>query len=646
MEPGTDTPTLSRSVATRLHLNQRALQIALGVFWIFDGLLKFQPHHFGNQFLPNFIRPMAQGQPTLVGSAMNHMANFLSHEAGMWVVVLGLVEMGIGVGLLVRRFVKTALVVSFACGVGIYIFGEGVGMVLTGQTSPLMGAPGAVCFYMLLGVMVWPKSDVSSEQRAEGIDSSVAARGLLGGTGSLIAWAAIWMFEAVVWMFPFNRNGDAVVNQMAGMANGMAGAADGQPGWYAHLLTSFGHAFVGAGVWVAVILAAASVFIALGPLVSNRSQLYIGLGIGLSLAYWITGEALGGLLTGSATDPNNGPILALLGLCLLPLVPARADDPTPAAKLLAARPMAGVLTVIALVLVPLVAAVVPVSNDITAVAAPSGSSSNGTSLSVVSASRSAGSASDAMSGMAMGGPTRSAKSGSSGTMNMAGMAGLGVTVSNWKYTGPSLPAAEVNELTVASDEQDKGHLMQTPGCAAKPTAQQMLGATAYVQATSAAVAKYKNLSTALADGYVPITTTSYPVVHYLNARYMNKKDIMNPNAVDSLVYATTPYGPVLVAAMYLMPGSGDGPMPYGCLVQWHAHTNLCSSNQTGQIDGLRPCGPGSHADPTTPFMTHVWQVPVAGGPLAIDPSDLQVVEAAIMAQQQGLAPTTTGALPS
>ena len=174
----------------------------------------------------------------------------------------------------------------------------------------------------------------------------------------------------------------------------------------------------------------------------------------------------------------------------------------------------------------------------------------------------------------------------------------------------------------------------------------MLGATQYVQAVSAAVAKYKNLSVAEADGYIPITTTSYPVVHYLNFRYMNRSDVMNPDAVDSLVYATTPYGPVLVAAMYLMPGYGNGPMPYGCLVQWHAHTNLCTSNTTHQIDGLQPCGTGSTASPATPFMTHVWQVPVAGGPLAIDPSDLQVVEAAIMAQQEGLAPTTTGAPPA
>ena len=231
-------------------------------------------------------------------------------------------------------------------------------------------------------------------------------------------------------------------------------------------------------------------------------------------------------------------------------------------------------------------------------------------------------------------------------MNMSAMAGLNVTDPNWKYTGPALPAAEVNELTVSSDEQDKGHMMQTPNCTTEPTSQQVLGATQYVQATSAAVAKYKNLSAAIADGYVPITTTKYPVVHYLNFRYMNRKDLMNPNTVDSLVYATTPYGPVLVAAMYLMPNDGNGPMPYGCLVQWHAHTNLCTSNTSGQIDGLQPCNPGSHADPTTPFMTHVWQVPVPGGPLAIDPSDLQVVQAAIMAQQQGLAPTTSGLPPT
>jgi hypothetical protein len=629
MEPRTDSSDSPRSIAERLHVSQRTLQIALGAFWIIDGLLKFQPHLFKPAFVSSVIQPMAAGQPELLGSTINHMANFLSHEATMWVAVFGLVEIGIGIGLLFRRTLKPALVTSFIWGIGIYVFGEGLGMVLTGDTSPLQGAPGAVCFYIVLGLMVWPKSETSNTSNAIGTESSTAARGLFGATGSLLVWAAIWLFEALIWMFPFNRTGNSIANQMADTANG-------EPGWYAHLLNSFGHAFVGAGIWVAVILAAVSLVIALGPLVSNRPQVYIGLGIGLALAYWVTGQGLGELLTGGGTDPSNGPIVALIGLAVLPLVPARAADATPAARLIAARPLAAVGTVIAVILVPLIAAVVPTSSGATPPpASPSSSAS-------------------AMNGMVMSGSAGDKGAGTKAhhskatphAMNMSAMAGLNVTNPNWKYTGPSLPAAEVNALTVSSDEQHKGHKMQTPNCTTQPTSQQVLGATQYIQATSAAVSKYKNLSAAIADGYVPITTTRYPVVHYLNFRYMNQKDMMNPNTVDSLVYATTPYGPVLVAAMYLMPNYGNGPMPYGCLVQWHAHTNLCTSNITRQIDGLQPCDPGSHADPTTPFMTHVWQVPVPGGPLAIDPSDLQVVQSAIMAQQQGLAPTTSGSPPT
>ncbi len=627
MESRTDLPVPARSVAARLHVNQRTLQIVLGLAWILDGLLKFQPNVFKPEFVSTVIRPMAAGQPALIGSTINHMANFLSHEATMWVAVFGLIEIAIGVGIIRRRTLKPALVASFIWGIGVYVFGEGLGMVLTGDTSPLQGAPGAVCFYILLGLMVWPKSQDTADGHAVGTESSAAARGLFGGTGALLAWAAIWLYEALIWMFPFNRTGNAIANSMANTANG-------EPGWYAHLLTSFGHAFVGAGIWVAVILATVSLVIALGPLVSNRPQVYIGLGIGLALFYWVTGEGLGGLLTGAGTDPNNGPIVALIGLSVLPLIPSRAQDPTPATRLIAARPMAAVGTLIAVILVPLTAAVIPTTSGATTADATKASTS---SLS--------------MKGMAMSGTGKTQKAAtasgaSSHSMNMSAMAGLNVTDPNWKYTGPALPAPEVNALIVSSDEQDQGHLMQTPNCRTRPTAQQVLGATQYVQATSAAVAKYKNLSAAIADGYLPITSTSYPVVHYLNFKYMNRHDLMNPNTVDSLVYATTPYGPVLVAAMYLMPGGGNGPMPYGCLVQWHAHTNLCTSSTSGQIDGLQPCNPGSHPDPTTPFMTHVWQVPVPGGPLAIDPSDLEVVQAAIMAQQQGLAPTTSGLPPT
>src|ERR1700722_17511344 len=106
-------------------------------------------------------------------------------------------------------------------------------------------------------------------------------------------------------------------------------------------------------------LVAASLVIALGPLVSNRPQVYIVLGIGLALVYWVTGQGLGELLTGGGTDPNNGPIVALIGLSVLPLVPARAAEPTPASRLIAANPLVALGTVLAVILIPSAVAVVP-----------------------------------------------------------------------------------------------------------------------------------------------------------------------------------------------------------------------------------------------------------------------------------------------
>lgn len=620
-----------RSLAASLHVNQRTLQCALGAIWIIDGFLKFQPDLFKPAFVSDVIRPMAAGQPSLINSTINHTANLLSHGTTLWVALFGVIEIAIGVGLFFRRSVKPALVASFIWGAGIYLLGEGFGMVLTGQTSPLQGAPGAVCFYMLLGLLVWPRADPGDDRLRVGPASSAAGRGVLGGTGSLLVWAGIWLFEAVIWVFPSNRTSNSITNQLTATANG-------EPGWYAHFLNATGHAFAGTGIWMAALLATVSVIIGLGPLISRRSGIYIGLGIALALLYWVTGEGVGELLTFGGTDPNNGPLIALIGLSVLPLVPEPANEPTPAARLLAVSPLGALGALLAVILIPSMVAVIPA-----AASSPADSSSSSMSGMTMSGS------SSSMKGMSMSSSGKSSTSGSHAgamKMNMSAMAGLGVTDPNWKYTGPALPAAEVANLTTVSARTDDGHKMQTPNCDAKPTSEQVLGATEYVQATSAAVAKYRNLSAAIAAGYYPITNPSYPVVHYLNPSYMNMKDLMNPGTVDSLVYATTPYGPVLVAAMYLMPGQGNGPMPYGCLVQWHQHTNLCTSDITHQIDGFTPCPPGTFHDGPTPMMTHVWQVPVAGGPLAIDPSDLQVVEAAIMAQQQGLAPTTSGALPA
>jgi hypothetical protein len=92
--------------------------------------------------------------------------------------------------------------------------------------------------------------------------------------------------------------------------------------------------------------------------------------------------------------------------------------------------------------------------------------------------------------------------------------------------------------------------------------------------------------------------------------------------------------------MYILPTTlRTPPMPYGPLVQWHQRTDVCgpSSSAAGtafQITGVAPCAQGTVQQPT-PYVTMVWQIPVAGGPLAIQPPDIQIVEASVMASSNG-----------
>ena len=86
---------------------------------------------FGTSFVDMVIRPMAAGQPSIVASSITHMANFLGNEVATWVVVFGLVELLIGVGLLFRRTTKPALLASII-GRRHLGSGEGFGGVLTG----------------------------------------------------------------------------------------------------------------------------------------------------------------------------------------------------------------------------------------------------------------------------------------------------------------------------------------------------------------------------------------------------------------------------------------------------------------------------------------------------------------------------------
>jgi hypothetical protein len=464
-----------------------------------------------------------------------------------------------------------------------------------------------------------------------GIASSAAASGPLGVGAALFAWSGFWALSAVLWLFPANRAGGS-------LGSTLRDAASGEPTWYAHFENSVANALPHSGSVLPWVLAAVSLVIAAGPLLSRSPKPFLYAGVGIQALFWVTGMAVGAIMTGMGTDPNAAPLVAVLAFAMVPtLRAARAD--VPGRVFLHRHPVAGVTTSAAALVVLVLSATYPI-------AAASASASSASSDSSSSASSAAA---PAMAGMAMGSasPPRSSHAAHAAKGRGLAMPGMdGQSDPSWHYSGPALPAQEVSVLTTVYNETEKGHAMQTPNCDKAPTGAQSEAAMQLVQTTSSAVAPYKDLSVAKAAGYVPITDPRYPVVHYLNFSYMRNKDVLDPNHVQSLVYASTPYGPVLVAAMYLMPSEGEaGPMPGGCLTEWHAHTNLCTGGASGTISGFQADGvcPSGENALHTPEMMHVWQVPVPGGPLTMDPTDQQIVEAAIMAQEEGQAPVTPGA---
>ena len=223
----------------------------------------------------------------------------------------------------------------------------------------------------------------------------------------------------------------------------------------------------------------------------------------------------------------------------------------------------------------------------------------------------------------------SSASGAMRGMNMSGVAGSSIKLANDTPAGDiTMPDTNMQMMT--------GMRMADPSaCTATPTNAQEQAAVSMVNTAWNGAKKYQSLAAAKAAGYVPITQPGAPVVHYLNMAYyqavLKGGPVLNYRDPQSLVYANTPHGAVLVAAMYITRYHGPTPQPGGCLTQWHVHTNLCLTRSHEVVGTVGPgqstCPPGSVNKVTQP-MIHVWFVPIPGGPTAIDAPDPQVVHAA------------------
>ena len=640
--PPLDPPRRSFSLVR----TQRTLQIILGLFWLLDAGLQFQPFMFRSSFTTTYLLNNAQNQPDVIRWIITNVGHFVGPHVAVWNTFFALIQVAIGVGLLFRRTVRPALAVSFFWAFGVWFFGEGLGLIFTGSASALTGAPGSVFIYGLIGVMAWPRSRTrQGPAQPVGMASSAAGQGIGGATTPLLVWVGYWSLAAVLFLLPNNRTSTSVSSAITGMSSG-------EPSAYSHFLNSFGNQFGSGGVWTTWLFAIASLIVGFGPLLFRRPTPFLAGGGLLAAFFWVSGQGLGGIFTGSGTDPNTGPLIILLALAMVPAVlPDRATWRSPFAIALSRCPVLVAGGAVGLVVALFLSAVYPVaaqessSMAMSGMTGMSGASMAGTAgQTAATATCTRGNNGAPRAGLDINNTPNMVMAGPGTGMNMNGAdasaaAGLNTTKANWHYTGPALPTAEAQELLTQGANGPSDIHMYASGCATEPTFSEQISAVQYVQSTSQAVARYTSPSAATAAGYVPVSPTNYPVVYYVNPTIVAANAAagrtLDPQYVDGLVFAQTPSGQeVLVAAMFLLPSTVTPPMPYGALVQWHQRTDVCgpsseSASNPLQISGAPPCSAGS-VQQSTPFITMVWQVPVAGGPLAIQPPDIQIVEAAVM----------------
>jgi hypothetical protein len=299
-------PATGTRSGRRPPITPRGVQIALGLAWLLDGLCQFKSFMFTHGIVTEVFEPAMHGQPSFVGDPMRTFDDFYGRDLTLWNTLSGEIQVAIGLALVCsKRLLKPALTVSFAWALIVWWFGEGFGG-LTSNTlpAPLMGAPGAVILYAIIGLLVWPT------EKREG--RSPAALGPLRDRGGLCFWSGLWLMSAGLWLANVNRAKEATHGMIAEMA-------DASPHWLANIQDSLAKHTIGHGSTIAIVLAVVSLAVAIGVWTPLRWPA-LAIGIAVSLAYWLYGQDLGGpFWSESATDVNAGPLFVLLAVALFPV---------------------------------------------------------------------------------------------------------------------------------------------------------------------------------------------------------------------------------------------------------------------------------------------------------------------------------------
>src|SRR5215472_8577236 len=301
---------------------RRALQICLGLVWLLDAGLQFQPYMFGPFFVTQGIKLSEAGNPGVVASSVDWVSQLMLQHIALYNALFATTQLLIGCGMLFRRTLRLALAGSIAWAAAVWWFGESLGGIFTGA-SPLAGFPGAVVLYALIAVLLWPAGRTPDSQALARQSASPATSGPLGAPWANALWLVLWGSFAYFLLLPDNRAPDAMAEIFS--------TTDGQPAWIVSLMNGMSSLAGQRGTEISVVLAVACGLVAVGVLVRPAIKPALVVSILLGLFFWIA-EGAGGIFTGQGTDPNTGPLLIVLAACYWPWrgasvgVPVVPDD--------------------------------------------------------------------------------------------------------------------------------------------------------------------------------------------------------------------------------------------------------------------------------------------------------------------------------
>jgi cytochrome oxidase Cu insertion factor (SCO1/SenC/PrrC family) len=304
---------------------RRLLRVSFGLIWIFDGILQGQasmPLGLTSQG----IEPTAVTSPTWV----QHVVNFgetiwnnhpiTASASAVWI------QVGLGIWLLVAprgRWSRIGGLSSATWGIVVWVFGEAFGGIFAPGLTWAFGAPGAVLFYSLAGVLIaLPERAWLSPRLGRAILTLMGVFFL--GMAVLQAWPDRGFWRG-------RLHGGATPGSLTSMVQQMAQTP--QPRFMASWVASFG-AFDAAHGWavnlflVICLAVLGSAFLSWRPTVVRGA---VVAGIVICLADWVFIEDFG-FFGGVGTDPNSMIPMALVftaGYLAITRVPVVADAPVP-----------------------------------------------------------------------------------------------------------------------------------------------------------------------------------------------------------------------------------------------------------------------------------------------------------------------------